>query len=131
MLELRCLISFTHMHEWRRKKEAQYPEDKRNSRAAAILDSLEAQVSALNGSPLHERLMKLWEAEERCSGERDRFSEIASEELRAVGFTSFPATAQELLEAIVNRLEEENDLEEEAVRTARAASKEGRPHSIG
>jgi hypothetical protein len=105
MVQLECLISCAHTLEWRRQNQGQRPEDKRNSRAAAILDSLEDQVSALNGSPLHERLVKLWEAGERCCGERDSFNEIVAEELRAVGFTSFPARAEELLKAIANRLE--------------------------
>ena len=55
--------------------------------------------------------MKLWQVEECCFGERDRFNEIVSEELRSVGFTSFPATAKELLEAIADRLEGVKDLE--------------------
>ena len=114
MLELGCLTSYASTLEWRRQKQSQFPEDKRNSRAAAILDSMKPQIAALNGSPLHERLIKLWEAEERSCGERDIFSEIVSEELRAVGFTLFPATADELLEGILKRLEELSDFEEEA-----------------
>jgi hypothetical protein len=114
MLELGCLISYAHTLEWRRRKQSEYPEDKGNSRAAAILDSMKSQIAALNGSPLHERLIKIWEAEECSCGERDIFSEIVSEELRAVGFTSFPSAADELLEAILKRLEESVDLAEQA-----------------
>lgn len=114
MLELGCLISYAHTLEWRRQKQSQYPEDKSNSRAAAILDSMEPQIAALNGSLLHERLFKFWEAGGLCCGERDIFSEIVSEELHAVGFTLFPATAGALLEAILKRLEELSDFEEEA-----------------
>jgi hypothetical protein len=113
MLELGCLISYAHTLEWRRQRQTQNPEDKRNSHAIAILDSLEVQIAALNRGPLHKRLLRLWEAEGRCSGERDRFSEIVSEELGAVGFRSFPVTGKELLEAILGRLEELNDFEEE------------------
>lgn len=114
MLELGCLIPYAYTLDWRRQKQSQYPEDKSNRHAAAILDSMKPQIAALNGSPLHERLFKLWEAEARFCGERDIFSEIVSEELRAVGFTSFPATADELLEAILGRLEELSYFEEEA-----------------
>ena len=114
MLELGCLISYAPTLEWRRQKQSQYPEDKSNGRAAAILDSMEPQIAALNGSPLHERLFKLWEAEGLSCGERDIFSEIVNEELHAVGFTLFPATAGALLEAILKRLEELSDFEEEA-----------------
>jgi len=114
MMELERLISYPHTLEWRRQKQGQYPEDKRNGRAAAILGSLEAQVSALNGSPLHESLIRFWEAEGRCSGERDRFHEIVGEVMGAVGFTLFPATAKELLEAIANHLEGVSDLRQGA-----------------
>lgn len=114
MLELGCLISYAHTLEWRRQKQTQYPEDKNNSRAAAILDSMEPQIAALNGSPLHERLFKFWEAERLSCGQRDIFNEIVSEELHAVGFTLFPATADELLEVILKRFEELSDFEEEA-----------------
>jgi hypothetical protein len=114
MMGLECLISCAHTVDWRRQKQGQHPEDKRNSRAAAILVSLQAQVSALNGSPLHESLIKFWQAEERLCGERDRFNEIVSEVLRGVGFTLFPATAKELLEEIVNHLEGLSELKEEA-----------------
>ena len=114
MVELEYLISYAHTVDWRRQKQGRCPEDKSNGRAAAILASLAAQVSALNGSPLHESLVKFWEAEGRCSGERDRFNEIVGEVMRAVGFTLFPATAKELLEAIANHLEGVNDLKQGA-----------------
>ena len=110
-MELECLVPCARTAEWRRQKHGQHPKDKRNSCAAAILDSLDAQVSLLNGSPLHERLKKLWRAEELSIGERDSFNEIVGRELSAVGFTSFPATAEELLEAIADHLEGMKDLE--------------------
>jgi hypothetical protein len=113
MVELECLVSYAHTVDWRRQRQGQYPEDKSNGRAVAILASLEAQVSALNGSPLHESLVKFWEAEGRCCGERDRFNEIVNEVMRAVGITLFPATAKELLVAIANHLEGVNDLKQE------------------
>ena len=105
MLELQCLVSCAQMAERRRQQWEQSLEDNRNSGAVALLESLDAQVSALNGSPLHERLMKLWRSEELSMGERDCFNEIVGEELSAVGFTSFPATANEFLKSIADRLE--------------------------
>ncbi|MFO1126569.1 MAG: hypothetical protein U1E25_15700 [Methylocystis sp.] len=114
MLELGCLTSYANTLERRRQNQSQYPEDKSNSRAAAILDSMEPQIAALNGSPLHQRLFKFREAQGLSCGERDIFSEIVSDELHAVGFTLFPATAGELLEVILKRLEELSHFEEEA-----------------
>jgi hypothetical protein len=105
MLGLECLVPCAYMAERRRQQWRQRPEDKKNCRAAAILDSLDAQVSALNGSLLHERIIKLWKSEELSVGERDSFNEIVGEELSTVGFTSFPATAKELLESIADKLE--------------------------
>ncbi len=105
MIQLESLIPCARMVEWRRQKQDRYPEDAVNSRAVALLTALQAEVSTLNGSPVHQRLVNLWEAEERCCGERDVFSVIVAEGLRAVGFSSFPTGAKELLEEIANRLE--------------------------
>jgi hypothetical protein len=71
-------------------------------------------VRNCNGSPLHESLLRFWEAEGRCSGEGDRFNEVVGEVMRAVGFTLFPATAKEPLEAIANHLEGVSDLKQGA-----------------
>ncbi len=105
MVQLESLIPCGRIVEWRRQKQDRCPGDARNSRAIAFLAALEAEVASLNGSPVHKRLVKLWETEERRSGERDVFSEIVTEALRAVGFISFPANAKELLETIANGLE--------------------------
>ena len=108
MIQLECLIPCASFVEWRSRQCFSGPEQAKNHRAILALESLNAQLSALNGAPLHERLMKLREAEDDRSGERDRFSEIVAEELCAVGFTFFPTTGTELLEKIVRHLESES-----------------------
>ncbi len=108
LVPLECLIPCRSIADWRRRKHQQDPEDWRSSRAAAVLASWEADVRSLNGSPVHQRLVKLWEAEEGCDGERDAFSVVVAEELRAVGVSSFPLDAAELLESIANRLDRAN-----------------------
>ncbi len=105
LVRLECLIPCARMADWRRQIQVRHPGDTRNNRAAALLASWEAEMSSLNGSPIHERLAKLWEAEEDCDGERDFFSVVVAEELRAVGFSSFPVNVRELLETIANRLD--------------------------
>jgi len=84
-----------------------YADDGSAGRAIFALVALAAELAGLNGTPLHERLERLWEAEEDRCGERDRFSEIVTEELFAVGFTFFPDSATELLEKIASRIERE------------------------
>lgn len=109
MTQLECLIPCAPFVEWRSRQCFSGPEQEKNSRAILALESLNAQLSALNGTPLHERLMKLREAEDDRWGERDRFSEIVAEELYAVGFTFFPTTGKELLEKIARHLESESN----------------------
>ena len=108
MTQLELLIPCASFVEWRSTRGGAGLEERSDNRAIATLESLSAQLSALNGTPLHERLSRLREAEDERSGERDRFSEIVAEELCAVGITSFPATGKELLEKIARHLESEN-----------------------
>jgi 5-methylthioribose kinase len=105
MIEIECLVSCESTAMWRRRKQDQYPEDQRNSRAAEILDALEKEVKALEGSEIHKRLIGLW-------SRKKGFSEIVSESLRAIGFYSFPECGQELLETIAEVAEEADDLED-------------------
>ncbi|HXY58293.1 MAG TPA: hypothetical protein VEH76_06915 [Methylocystis sp.] len=108
MTQLEFLIPCASFAEWRSRRRGVGLEARNDIRAIVTLESLSAQLSALNGSPLHERLLRLREAEDDRSGERDRFSEIVAEELCAIGFTSFPATGKELLEKIAGHLETES-----------------------
>jgi hypothetical protein len=105
MVNLESLVSCAQALEWRRGDQKGPPESMQNLRAMTILRLLETQIRALNGGPIHQRLLKLWEAQEFSSGERDSFNEIVTEQLRAVGATSFPTTAEELLETIAAQLE--------------------------
>jgi hypothetical protein len=105
MLRLEFLIPAALADEVLRKQLRVRPEDPRRNRALAMLGALAEELPALNGSSLHERLVRIWDAEAERGGERDRFSEIVCEELRAIGVTSFPATAREMLEGVARRLE--------------------------
>lgn len=106
-LELQCLISCESTAEWRRRKQDQYPEDRRNERAAELLDALEIEMAALEGSAIHARLLSLYYA----SGGDDpsdfdytlseNCSEIVSAALRDVGFYASP-NAVELCESIAD-----------------------------
>jgi hypothetical protein len=106
MLRLESLIPCSLVAQKRLMDRAPCAEDG-GGRAIFALVTLAAELTGLNGTPLHERLDRLWEAEEERSGERDRFSEIVTEELSAVGHTFFPASATELVEKIASRLERE------------------------
>ncbi len=108
MLKLESLIPCSLVAQKRLMDRAPCAEDGGGGRAIFALVTLAAELTGLNGTPLHERLDRLWEAEEDRSGERDRFSEIVTEELCAVGLTFFPASATELVEKIANKLERES-----------------------
>lgn len=105
-MELECLVNCEATALWRRGKETQYPEDQRNARAAEILTSLREQIAALDGSPIHERLVNLWMTKEG-------FGDIVSESLRSVGVHLTPRNGLELLEAIAEVAELADDLGEE------------------
>lgn len=108
MIQLERLIPYASFIEWRSNQRGAGSDAKNNDLAIVALETLKDQLSALDGTPLHERLVMLWEAEQDRPGERDRFSEIVAEELSAVGFTAFPVTGEELLENIAHHLEREN-----------------------
>ncbi|MEY9581506.1 hypothetical protein [Sinorhizobium fredii] len=97
-LELECLVDVSGTAEWRRRKAEQYPEDARNIKAATLLDTLAGNLVELEGSSLHRQLIDLWK-------ENDAFGEVVSEELRSVGFYTFPDTVDELLTDIIERLQ--------------------------
>ncbi|ARN79773.1 hypothetical protein [Methylocystis bryophila] len=108
MLRLESLIPCSLVAQERLMVRKSSAEDGCAGRAIFALVTLAAELSGLNGTPVHERLERLWEAEEDRAGERDRFSEIVTEELFAVGFTFFPASATELVERIASRIERES-----------------------
>ncbi len=107
MLRLESLIPCSIVAQRRLTERAPCGDDKGAGRAIFALVALAAELAGLNGTPLHQRLERLWEAEEE-TGERDRFSEIVTEELFSVGLTFFPASAGELVEKIASRVENES-----------------------
>jgi hypothetical protein len=107
MLQLETLSPCALVAQERLMQRDSNVDEAKTGRAIFALVTIAGELHALNGSPLHERFDRLWEAEEERSGERDRFSEIVTEELFSVGFTFFPASAQELVERIASRIERE------------------------
>lgn len=94
------LIGVSGTAEWRRCKAAEYPDDNRNQEAAEILERIANELPALDGSVLHRRIEKIVE-----DGNWDAFvSEVISDELRKIGFHSWPESAHELLATIASRL---------------------------
>jgi len=79
----------------------EYPDDERNLLAVELLEKLVPEIEALNGSDLHDTIEEMIDADV----ENTDWVRIISEELRDVGFRSFPETGRELLEQIASRLE--------------------------
>ncbi|MEY9532154.1 hypothetical protein [Sinorhizobium fredii] len=102
-LELACLVDVSGTAEWRRRKAEQHPEDVRNIKAARLLDTLARDLAEYEGSPLHRQLLDLsWK-----EGDEDvalTIGEVVSEELRSVGFYTYPESVGELLTTIIDRL---------------------------
>jgi hypothetical protein len=87
--------------EWRLRKAKEFPNDERNLAAANELDRLAAEVSQLEGSPVHRRILKLMDlmSEDVDPGRFwPEFDETISAGLRAVGFHQTFGTGGELLE---------------------------------
>ncbi len=108
MLRLESLIPCSLVAQTRLTERTPCSDDRSAGRGIFALVTLAAELAGLNGTPLHYRLERLWEAEEERSGERDRFSEIVTEELCSVGLTFVPGSAAELVEKIANRIERES-----------------------
>jgi hypothetical protein len=85
---------------WRRLKAEEYPNDDRNVEAADLLGRLANNSPNLDGSEVHRRIETAYFADATPG----RFSEVVSEELRNVGFHSWPESGRDLLEGIANRL---------------------------
>lgn len=86
---------------WRREQAVKSPNDTRNADAAELLEQLAGAVPQIHPALL-QRWVEHWEAEEIGI----RLSEFQSELLRQVGFSSAPASAEKLLEAIVDKGDE-------------------------
>src|SRR5260370_5677371 len=72
--------------EWRRRKAEEFPDDRRNLQAAEELDKLAAEVEQLDGSDIHQRILKLVDLAEPYPTIWEHLSEEVSAELRSVGF---------------------------------------------
>jgi hypothetical protein len=84
--------------EWRRRKAEEFPDDRRNLQAAEELDKLAAEVEQLDGSDIHQRILKLFDlAEPYYATIGEDLNEGVSAELRSVGFHG-GYTGAELLE---------------------------------
>jgi len=76
---------------WRRQKAAEQPDDKRNLKAATILDRLAKSVDSVPPTTLNS-FFELYE---------DNEGEELSDELRQVGFHSDPKTADDFCRSYV------------------------------
>jgi hypothetical protein len=87
--------------DWRREKAAEYPDDERNNQAAALLDSLAAELDGLEASDaLWTKYAECWEGE--TGGVL--IAEDISTFLREVGFSTFPSSGREFLDELLHRL---------------------------
>jgi hypothetical protein len=92
--------------EWRWEKAAEFPEDAdRNLEAAQTLDRMAADVKNFQGSQWQWRLQGLFD------GAPERFSEVLSFMVRAVGFGSSSKTGEQFLEELCFLAAEINDRE--------------------
>ena len=98
-MKLEELIDVAGTADWRRLKAEEYPNDDRNCEAVDLLGRLAKDIAALEGSEVHRQI------ETASADTSGRFSEVVSEELRNVGFHSWPESGHELLEGIAKRLE--------------------------
>ena len=80
---------------WRRQKAEEYPEDRRNLEAAAILDRLAETFDACPPDVV-QRFTSLF-----LSDDGDVPIAEWQEELRSIGFSSAPATAEDCLRSFI------------------------------
>jgi restriction system protein len=123
MLDMNELIGYavSGTAEWRRRKAEDFPEDIRNIKAAEILDLLESELGAFEGSPEHLRLVDAAARDEDAT-----FSETLSELTRSIGFRWFPVAADEFLHVVITDIERELSL----VRYGSAPSDRGQPSLV-
>lgn len=86
---------------WRREKAIEFPDDTRNADAADTLERMAGVVPQI-----HPALLQRWVEHRETEEIGIRLSEFQSEVLRQVGFSSAPATAEKLLEVIVDKGDE-------------------------
>jgi hypothetical protein len=88
---------------WRRQKAIEYPKDKQNESAAALLRSLEAQVEALDGSPIGITFCQFHDVI-FAGDDLDRPEEVSrvwSDYRNDIGFRNFPSNGDEYLKELM------------------------------
>jgi hypothetical protein len=80
--------------DWRRRKAEEFPNDTRNRTAAVALERLAEEIVQLEGSDVHRRIDTLVELAADVDFNYERLNEMASAELRAVGFHHIPSGAE-------------------------------------
>jgi len=85
-----------HMLVWRSEKAAEYPNDARNEKVAALLETLAATVPGIQAATL-ERLDRTFSATPDIEAEWNVH-------LRCVGFASFPNSAEDLVREFLEGL---------------------------
>jgi len=86
---------------WRREKAAEYPDDKRNEEAAAILERLVEELTKLKGSPTEAELVRVDSLLSVALKGQDEVVSQYDEYHRTIGFSVFPKSAQEYLEDLI------------------------------
>ena len=82
---------------WRSENARQFPDDARNDEAEDLLEKLEASVSEVD-----DELLTAWLDLFQDQTERDMAE--WHDELRRVGFQSFPSSAADLVRAFIARM---------------------------
>src|SRR5262245_1879527 len=93
---LSSILNLEATADWRGRCAERFPADDRNEKAEKLLSRLAHEIDALNGSPLH-RAIEVFVYDEN-------FSVEVSYVLRGIGFSFFPASAEELLERVLAQL---------------------------
>lgn len=92
-------FDFQRTAEWRRGKAIEYPDDDRNQRAAELLDRLATTVADVDAAT-RSAYDSLFDTEDDDA--IFYAVERKSEALRVVGFHSFPQTAAEFMQSLID-----------------------------
>jgi DNA repair ATPase RecN len=99
--------------EWRRVKAQQFPDDRRNVRAAEELEDLAAQIDRIGeAEPIHQQIAKLDDtlnAMDNCDDAWLHITEAVEEELRSIGFHSSYESGLQFLEWYRDLVQEQID----------------------
>ena len=91
--------------DWRRRIASKHPGDAaRNVAAADMLTRLAQELRSLEGTSLHQQVDAVLTSD---NDGVNAFNEIISQATRAVGFTRFPKSGREFLDALILELEHE------------------------